>query len=79
MASGKMTVLPSVQEIANNGDEVFFQASEILLKFADNIMKDPENEKYRKIRVGNPIISEKLLPVSGAIECLFEMGFIEVQ
>ena len=71
-------ILPSVQEIAKNNNEDFIQAVVILLKFANNILKDPKNEKYRKIRVGNAVVSEKLLPVAGAIECLFEMGFTEV-
>ncbi|XP_069137511.1 peptide-N(4)-(N-acetyl-beta-glucosaminyl)asparagine amidase-like [Argopecten irradians] len=65
------------QLIADNGKEDFLTASEILLKFADNIINHPNEPKYRKIRLANPIIENKLLPVSGALECLFEMGFIE--
>lgn len=38
----------------------------------------PNEEKYRSIRIGNPTFSTKLLPVKGAVECLFEMGFEEV-
>ena len=79
MASRMTNTLPSVQEIAKNRSEEYIPAVEILLKFANNIIRDPKNEKYRKIRVGNAIVAEKLLPVSGAIECLFEMGFTEVR
>ncbi|XP_061700586.1 peptide-N(4)-(N-acetyl-beta-glucosaminyl)asparagine amidase isoform X3 [Syngnathoides biaculeatus] len=39
--------------------------------------RDPNVEKYRSIRVGNPTFSSKLLPINGAVECLFEMGFEE--
>lgn len=38
----------------------------------------PNVEKYRSIRIGNPTFSTKLLPIKGAVECLFEMGFEEV-
>ncbi len=40
--------------------------------------RNPNEDKYRSIRVGNPTFSTKLLPVKGAVECLFEMGFEEV-
>ena len=68
----------SVQLLLENTDETFLNVSELLLKFASNVLNNPENPKYRRIRVGNNVVSERLLPVNGAIECLFEMGFEEV-
>ena len=53
-------------------------ASQLLLKFASNIINNPDNPKYRTIRVGNKIFQSRLLPVNGAVECLFTMGFQEV-
>ncbi|XP_010131922.1 PREDICTED: peptide-N(4)-(N-acetyl-beta-glucosaminyl)asparagine amidase, partial [Buceros rhinoceros silvestris] len=38
---------------------------------------NPYEEKYRLIRIGNPAFSTRLLPVRGAVNCLFEMGFQE--
>ncbi|XP_007505246.2 peptide-N(4)-(N-acetyl-beta-glucosaminyl)asparagine amidase isoform X1 [Monodelphis domestica] len=38
---------------------------------------NPDDEKYRSIRVGNTAFITRLLPVRGAVECLFEMGFEE--
>lgn len=38
----------------------------------------PNEEKYRSIRIGGPAFSTRLLPIRGAVECLFEMGFEEV-
>ena len=78
MASDMTSLLPSVQEIAKNSNEEVLEVVEILLKFANNIISDPKNEKYRRIRVGNPVVMDKLMPVSGAVQCLFEMGFTEV-
>ncbi|XP_047240496.1 peptide-N(4)-(N-acetyl-beta-glucosaminyl)asparagine amidase isoform X2 [Girardinichthys multiradiatus] len=42
-------------------------------------LRYPNEEKYRSIRIGNPTFSTKLLPVKGAVECLFEMGFEEAE
>ncbi|KAF2983821.1 hypothetical protein EK904_005179, partial [Melospiza melodia maxima] len=42
-----------------------------------NLFRNPYEEKYRLIRIGNPAFSTRLLPVRGAVECLFEMGFQE--
>ena len=69
----------SVQSLLEeNSPAVFLQASEILLKFANNILNNPRDPKYRQLRVGNPIIQSKLLNVFGAMQCLFDMGFLEV-
>uniref|UniRef100_A0A2K6SDD4 Peptide-N(4)-(N-acetyl-beta-glucosaminyl)asparagine amidase n=1 Tax=Saimiri boliviensis boliviensis TaxID=39432 RepID=A0A2K6SDD4_SAIBB len=57
--------------------ETFLEASKLLLTYADNILRNPNDEKYRSIRIGNTAFSTRLLPVRGAVECLFEMGFEE--
>ncbi|XP_029445300.1 peptide-N(4)-(N-acetyl-beta-glucosaminyl)asparagine amidase isoform X2 [Rhinatrema bivittatum] len=44
---------------------------------ADYLSRSPNEEKYRSIRIGSPSFSTRLLPVRGAVECLFEMGFEE--
>lgn len=53
--------------------------AKLLLTYADNILRNPREEKYRSIRIGNPTFSTKLLPIKGAVECLFEMGFEEAE
>lgn len=66
------------EQLLDNSPEVFMDASQLLLKFASNIINNPDNPKYRSIRVGNKIFQSRLLPVNGAVECLFTMGFQEV-
>ncbi|KAG1674789.1 Peptide-N(4)-(N-acetyl-beta-glucosaminyl)asparagine amidase [Nymphon striatum] len=64
----------------NANDEVnakILDAVKLLLKIAANIINNPSNEKYRQIRLSNTSVSNRLLPVHGAMECLFEMGFEE--
>ncbi|KAL9958982.1 hypothetical protein ACROYT_G036062 [Oculina patagonica] len=65
------------EQLLDNPPEVFMDASQLLLKFASNIINNPDNPKYRTIRVGNKIFQSRLLPVNGAVECLFTMGFQE--
>lgn len=72
-----MAVSPAVTTLCENSNEVFLDVSKLLLTYADNILRNPNEEKYRSIRIGNPTFSTKLLPIKGAVECLFEMGFEE--
>ncbi|XP_073319657.1 peptide-N(4)-(N-acetyl-beta-glucosaminyl)asparagine amidase [Pagrus major] len=72
-----MAVSPAVTTLCENPNEVFLDAAKLLLTYADNILRYPNEEKYRSIRIGNPTFSTKLLPTKGAVECLFEMGFKE--
>lgn len=65
-------------ELLKNSKEQFESASKLLVRFADNVLKDKSNEKYRSIRLENKIFQERILPFSGAVQCLFEMGFQEV-
>ena len=67
-----------VKSLFENSPDIALSTAEVLLKIANNILNDPENPKYRTLKVGNAIVSSKLLPVSGAMGCLFEMGFEEV-
>ncbi|MEE6509773.1 hypothetical protein FKM82_027779, partial [Ascaphus truei] len=67
----------AVAELCQNEQQVFMDASQLLTIYADNILRSPNEEKYRSIRIGNSAFSSRLLPVRGAVECLFEMGFEE--
>ncbi|XP_028926850.1 peptide-N(4)-(N-acetyl-beta-glucosaminyl)asparagine amidase [Ornithorhynchus anatinus] len=79
------TALPSrspplsqaVAELCQNSPETFLEASKLLLTYADNIIRNPSDEKYRSIRIENTAFFTRLLPVRGAVQCLFEMGFEE--
>lgn len=74
-----MALSPAVTTLCENPNEVFLDVAKLLLTYADNILRYPNEEKYRSIRIGNPTFSTKLLPVKGAVECLFEMGFQEAE
>lgn len=49
----------------------------VLIKCAANILESPTEPKFRRVPVANSKFQQCLLPAYGAIECLFEMGFVE--
>ncbi|KAJ8267368.1 hypothetical protein COCON_G00125400 [Conger conger] len=74
-----MEGIQGVAALCENPNDVFLDASKLLLTYADNILRNPSEDKYRSIRIGNPTFSTRLLPIPGAVECLFEMGFEEAE
>lgn len=47
------------------------------MTYAENIIRNRDEEKYRKIRLTNKTFMEKVLPIKGAIEFLESIGFIK--
>ncbi|EDW91597.1 UBX domain-containing protein 6 [Drosophila yakuba] len=50
-----------------------------LIRYLENLIKNPEEEKFCKIRMSNKIFSEKVRYVEGAMDVLQAAGFTEVQ
>lgn len=48
---------------------------EIVLKLLRNIVREPENSKFRKIRLSNPKIKEAIGEAAGGVELLEFVGF----
>uniref|UniRef100_A0A6Q2ZNF4 Peptide-N(4)-(N-acetyl-beta-glucosaminyl)asparagine amidase n=1 Tax=Esox lucius TaxID=8010 RepID=A0A6Q2ZNF4_ESOLU len=68
-----------VSTLCENSNEVFLDVAKLLITYADNILRNPNEDKYKSIRIGNATFSTKLLPIKGAVECLFDMGFEEAE
>lgn len=60
------------------GHAEYIESVTILLKILNNVIREPQNEKYRTIRLENKIIKEKLLCLTGVRELLKKIGFVEV-
>lgn len=56
----------------------YIESVTILLKILDNVIREPQNDKYRTIRLENKIIREKLLCLNGVRAFLEKIGFVEV-
>lgn len=67
-----------IAALEENSQEVYLETTALLLKVADNVLRNPTKQQYRSIRLSNPTVASKILPAIGAMECLFSMGFEEV-
>lgn len=51
------------------------RAYQILLKIVANVAKNPSEEKFRRIRLGNPIFKDRVGSLQGGVEFLELCGF----
>lgn len=49
----------------------------ILCRYLDNLIANPEEPKFHKIRCSNAAYNEKVIPILGAIDFLHAAGFRE--
>uniref|UniRef100_A0A182M8N8 Peptide-N(4)-(N-acetyl-beta-glucosaminyl)asparagine amidase n=1 Tax=Anopheles culicifacies TaxID=139723 RepID=A0A182M8N8_9DIPT len=68
-----------VLALESNPKESYVVAAETLLRLLDNIIREPQNAKFRTVRIDNPSIREKLLSVDGMKQLMLAIGFIESQ
>ncbi|XP_014272254.1 UBX domain-containing protein 6 [Halyomorpha halys] len=47
----------------------------VLEKYVRNLIDFPDNDKYRCIRLANPVLSEKVIGIEGGLDFLFAIGF----
>ncbi|XP_043518804.1 peptide-N(4)-(N-acetyl-beta-glucosaminyl)asparagine amidase [Frieseomelitta varia] len=70
-------LLRSVDLLKENEEQVRNDAENALLTVCQNILSHPNDKQYREVRLDNPMVTTKLLPALGGIECLFDIGFVE--
>lgn len=68
----------SLDLLKGNEEQVRNDGESALLTICQNILSHPNDKLYREIRLDDPLVTSKLLPALGAIECLFDIGFVEV-
>jgi len=64
-------------QLLENERQVMIDAVRVLIRCAAKILESPTEPKFRRVPVANSKVQQCLLPAYGAIECLFEMGFVE--
>ncbi|XP_046997587.1 peptide-N(4)-(N-acetyl-beta-glucosaminyl)asparagine amidase isoform X1 [Schistocerca americana] len=64
--------------LERNETNMYLSTTELLLKIVDAVLQEPSNPKARTYKLASPAVSEKLRATVGAMECLREMGFQEM-
>lgn len=67
-----------VECLEENEQDVCNEAQIALLNICHNLLISPDNEKFREVRFDSEITIQKILPAIGAMECLVEVGYVEV-
>lgn len=70
-------MLQSLNDIKSNSIDICFQILNVLMKLIDDIINHPYQPKFRRLCLNSEIIQNNLLPFTGAMEFLFEIGFID--
>ncbi|KAG1783298.1 hypothetical protein EV702DRAFT_942594, partial [Suillus placidus] len=58
-----------------NSQEAAMASLKILSKIAENLLREPENHKFRQFKPTNDTIRRRLIETKGALEYAIEMGF----
>jgi hypothetical protein len=61
--------------LLENSEEIVENAVGILIKIIDNIVSNPNNEKFRRIGTKNAAFSKKIGTVRGGNQCMSAIGF----
>ena len=67
----------SVKRIMENSKEQQKIIYKTLKKILENVLNNPTTNEYRKVHLLSENIVENLMPYSGGLEFLFEIGFVE--
>jgi hypothetical protein len=73
-----MSDLIGFNRIKDNSKEDILKICKSLLAIIEKIIKNPYDEQNRRLKLESEEVSKKLMPYSGGLEVLFEMGFEEV-
>ncbi|XP_077265699.1 N-glycanase Pngl [Temnothorax americanus] len=66
-----------VKSLEENAEDVRDEARRALLSICRNVLRSPSNYRSRELRLDDEVVVEKLLPAIGAMECLFDVGYVE--
>ena len=65
----------SMHLLLNNPEEIVDEAVTLLIKICNNIITNPNEEKYRKVNNTNAIFTKKIGTVDGGLSCMEGIGF----
>ena len=67
-----------LKRILENSNDDIIKICTTLIKILSNIVDKPNETEHRRIRLESSDVMENLMPYSGGLEVLFEIGFQEV-
>lgn len=70
-------MLQSLNDIKSNSIDICFQVVNVLLNLLNDIINNSYQPKFRRLYLDSDVIQNRLLPFAGAMEFLFEIGFID--
>ncbi|KAL4089067.1 hypothetical protein QTP88_024141 [Uroleucon formosanum] len=70
-------MLQSLNDIKSNSIDICFRIVNVLLQLLNDIINHPNQPKFRRLYLEGDVIQNNLLPFAGAMEFLFEIGFID--
>jgi hypothetical protein len=73
----KPLVYEQIMELRKNEDSLANTAIETMILLILNCLKNPNDEKYRKINLNNKKIQQRIVQIPGGIDTLSAIGFTE--
>ncbi len=67
------SILDAIGEVIQHDSRII----STLKKVVDNIIRDPEEMKYRSLPLSNKLVIERILQAEGAVELLSSIGFVQ--
>uniref|UniRef100_A0A7S2SNT8 Ubiquitin-like domain-containing protein n=1 Tax=Rhizochromulina marina TaxID=1034831 RepID=A0A7S2SNT8_9STRA len=67
----------ALEELSSNPPDALRLGLETLLKVIDNIIQNPNEDKYRRLRPANATFNRKVGSLPGGLRCVREMGFTD--
>ena len=65
----------SMHLLLNNPEDAVDEAVTLLIKICNNIISNPNEEKYRKVNNTNAIFTKKIGTIGGGLQCMEGIGF----
>ena len=65
----------AMKSLLSNNEEVAKSAVSMLTKVVLNIVNNPQEEKYRRLKCSNQTFQKKIGSVSGGLDCIRTLGF----
>ena len=71
-------VLAAIRDLGDNGPGVSVKALSTVAKLLTNIVNNPNEAKYRRLKLSNAALNSKVISVVGGVALLEAVGFLDL-